>query len=648
MNRDLLEHLFGGRHGYVFFPYSLVHESGGKPEWKESRAFFWPTDAEAIVSHLQELASKKANIYFSPQVYEYPYRRKEAVFKAQRVLWADLDTCPIDIVTPKPSVAWESSPGRYAALWFLDSDYPLDSVLQACKGIAYEYAEQGADKGGWDATQVLRVPGSINYKYGDGVPGRLLWASTTTYPLTLFPREETHPDLPDVTDTEVLAHWPLPQWVWDELNRKVLPSNDVDRSKALWRIEHAMLDAGMPIMDIVALIWRSAWNKYRDRRDGKAQLLREVLKCEKERKENAGVQAITDAEAHTTESLRQLRVTGFKEFLSTPLQPPRWQVDKFWTLSSLGLVAGEPKAYKSILVTDLALSVASLRPFLDKYIVLEPGPVLYINEENDAALVQDRIFKMAAHKRLLVKSGDVYTLRDIPFYVQNNEGFQLDDPDWRRAVEVYLEKHKISLLILDPFYMMLGEADENDASEVRPMLQWLSSLRQRYGCSVLLVHHYNKSGSDKRPGLRIRGSSVFHGWLENGLYVTRQDIEGKIKIEKEYRSFQSVGFDYVNFVLQDPGKLGYEVYVGDAEKTTALLKEQVVAYFQMGHLEVTAHTLVSRYGASQQGAKAVLDEMVEAGLLECKKLGRKGKGGDAIYVPSGKLFESVQMENKTR
>lgn len=141
---------------------------------------------------------------------------------------------------------------------------------------------------------------------------------------------------------------------------------------------------------------------------------------------------------------------------------------------------------------------------------------------------------------------------------------------------------------------------------------------------------------------------MFHGWLENGLYVTRQDIEGKIKIEKEYRSFQSVGFDYVNFVLQDPGKLGYEVYVGDAEKTTALLKEQVVAYFQMGHLEVTAHTLVSRYGASQQGAKAVLDEMVEAGLLECKKLGRKGKGGDAIYVPSGKLFESVQMENKTR
>ena len=67
------------------------------------------------------------------------------------------------------------------------------------------------------------------------------------------------------------------------------------------------------------------------------------------------------------------------------------------------------------------------------------------------------------------------------------------------------------------------------------------------------------------------------------------------------------------------------------------LEEQVVQYFRMGHLEVIASTLVARFGVSQQGAKATLDKMVENGLLECIKLGRKGRKGDAIYVPSGKI-----------
>ena len=616
--------------------------------WKESRAFLWPRDVEAIVDHLQSHAN--CNLYFSPQVYEYTNRRSACLKQTQSVLWADLDTCPIEKVTPKPSVAWESSPGRYAALWFLDKEYPLEEVLRACKGIAYEYADLGADKGGWDATQVLRVPGSVNYKYGDGVPGKLLWASKTTYPLSDFPKEEARADLPDVTDTQVSTHWPIPEWVWNELRRTDLPSSEADRSKALWKMEHAMIEAGVPIADIVALLWNSAWNKYRDRRDGYAQLLKEVLKCEKEHKESAGAEAVTvgdgGPEGEDEGERRKLNVVGFRDFLESPLRPPRWQVERYWTLSSLGIIAGEPKSYKSILVTDLALSVASMRPFLDTYRVLEPGAVLYINEENDAALVQDRIFKMAAHKRLLTKSGDVYTLRDIPLYVQNNEGFRLDDPDWRAALEDHLKDHKINLLILDPFYMMLGEADENDASEVRPLLQWLSYLRLRYGTSILLVHHYNKGSGGSRPGLRIRGSSVFHGWLENGLYITRENIEGQIKVEKEYRSFQAVNHDIVRFVLADPGRIGYEVYVGDAEKPTEGLEEQIVQYFRMGHLEVTASTLVARFGVSQQGAKATLDKMVENGLLECIKLGRKGRKGDAIYVPSGKLRESISLENK--
>ena len=170
------------------FPHSIP-QGGGRPLWKESRAFLWPRDVEAIIDHLQSHAN--CNLYFSPQVYEYTNRRSACLKQTQSVLWADLDTCPIEKVTPKPSVAWESSPGRYAALWFLDKEYPLEEILRACKGIAYEYADLGADKGGWDATQVLRVPGSVNYKYGDGVPEATLGLENYLPPVRFSQRRST-------------------------------------------------------------------------------------------------------------------------------------------------------------------------------------------------------------------------------------------------------------------------------------------------------------------------------------------------------------------------------------------------------------------------------------------------------------------------
>ena len=43
-----------------------------------------------------------------------------------------------------------------------------------------------------------------------------------------------------------------------------------------------------------------------------------------------------------------------------------------------------------------------------------------------------------------------------------------------------------------------------------------------------------------------------------------ENIEGQIKVEKEYRSFQAVNHDIVRFVIADPGRIGYEVLCGDA------------------------------------------------------------------------------------
>jgi len=155
----------------------------GPNEW-EDLAYKWACD-EIVVPDPQE-----GDVYFCPNLFMRPRRRKELVLPSCW-LYADLDK-----VKPykaehmvlglcshghghrmnrdlEPSIAWESSPGRYQALWHLDR--PLRPLEHSALNRKLSWA-LGADKGGWDITQVLRVPGTINHKYDEKPEVKLLWA----------------------------------------------------------------------------------------------------------------------------------------------------------------------------------------------------------------------------------------------------------------------------------------------------------------------------------------------------------------------------------------------------------------------------------------------------------------------------------------
>ena len=118
----------------------------------------------------------EGDVYFCPNLFSRPRRRKELVLPSCW-LYADLDTVvPIheDGAVLSPSVAWESSPGRYQALWHMDEMIEPQRHSELNRKLTYML---GADKGGWDLTQVLRVPGTINHKYTDKPEVKLLWQS---------------------------------------------------------------------------------------------------------------------------------------------------------------------------------------------------------------------------------------------------------------------------------------------------------------------------------------------------------------------------------------------------------------------------------------------------------------------------------------
>lgn len=126
--------------------------------------FMWPEQIPDMLTYIEERGATH-NIYFCPQLLHSAKRNKDTVEDCP-VAWADLDTCSPDKLRVAPSLVVESSPGRYQAYWVFEHVMDPSTAEDISKRIAYAHKGDGADKSGWDLSQLLRVPFTLNFKYG--------------------------------------------------------------------------------------------------------------------------------------------------------------------------------------------------------------------------------------------------------------------------------------------------------------------------------------------------------------------------------------------------------------------------------------------------------------------------------------------------
>lgn len=104
--------------------------------------------------------------YFCPNMFFEPNRKKQFA-RETRLAWCDVDEADPFGFLLSPSVVWETSPGRYQALWVWDAKLKPEVGEAHSRALAYRH---GADKNGWPINKLLRIPGSINHKDGYGEP----------------------------------------------------------------------------------------------------------------------------------------------------------------------------------------------------------------------------------------------------------------------------------------------------------------------------------------------------------------------------------------------------------------------------------------------------------------------------------------------
>lgn len=520
--------------GRVCEPGDYVFLSIKSPRWKDYYFKYDSTLKGRVRDWLRQHNPKEIDIYFCPLPFSQPERLAKYV-KPVNILWSDVDDG--DPTKLRPTVLWESSPGRHHALWFINERMHAEDAAHLNRSLTYHL---GADKGGWDLSQVLRVPGTFNHKYKSLPEVKLLHWDKKELNAKVIAKKVRH-TTPEVSTKvhegdagEILKNYRLPSKVLTLLHGE---AEDGRRSDILWYLENKLSEAGMSPEEIIAVIKETEWNKYKGRHDEDHRLRTELNKViEKQIETKPKRRNLTPKEG--------LRMESFSEVMSNLQSTPGWTVKNFWMKRSHGIVAGEPKSFKSTLVMDMALSIASGEPFLGKHPVHEPGPVLYIQNENAHWIMKDRFEKMLVNKGLVGKihrSQDKLRVEfppEIPFYMINQQSFMLSNPEHQEYLEETIKSMKPQLVVLDPLYLMF-DGDVASAGDLFPVLQWLLYLKNEYNCGICVIHHYNKNGESKRGGQRMLGSTTLHGWIESAWYLSsipsEEGEDAEVTMEREFR-----------------------------------------------------------------------------------------------------------------
>lgn len=221
----------------------------------------------------------EGDIYFTPNLFQGARRHRQRMLPS-RWLYADLDeTDPLDLDDKfSPSVAWESSPGRFQGLWLLAR--PLSPLTHETVNKALTY-HVNADRSGWDATQVLRVPGTQNHKYADEPTVDLMWFTDDLLQGVKLPRPPyeapgeiaARMDIPNVPRRALMRKY-RDVLTLGTLHKLTTTSATGDRSRVLFRLERTMLEKGLDPGEIFILLRESVWNKFDSDKDLQQDILR--------------------------------------------------------------------------------------------------------------------------------------------------------------------------------------------------------------------------------------------------------------------------------------------------------------------------------------------------------------------------------------
>ena len=213
-----------------------------------------------------------------------------------------------------------------------------------------------------------------------------------------------------------------------------------------------------------------------------------------------------------------------------PRPPKQYIVDGLLTLPSLSIVYGRPGCLKTMLMIDMAASVAGGEPWLPRLAAQTnketarptiQAPVFFADFDNGADTMDERI-EAAARARGLSQT--------TPLHYVSMPKLWLDMSNERYIPVLQDNAGDAKLIIVDNLLTISGDADENSA-QIATVLTNLRRVAEGTGAAVVVIHHQRKNTGYGQIGDTLRGHSSINGAIDLALLIERDDYTETVKVQ---------------------------------------------------------------------------------------------------------------------
>src|SRR5215204_2845394 len=515
--QDLWDHVFGDERGLL----AICHTDD--PNFR-TQFFNYPTAADKAAEWALEKAQNGREVYFCAHLLTDPRRIKENA-TAVHTLWGDLDNAEVPEGEITPTAVVQSSPNRFHCYWRLIDGIPPQAAELLNKRLALEI---GADPSGFDLTQLLRVPGTANYKHeGSPVVDVQHLDQSRTYsagdldrilpPLPGPASKNGHTHVDEDAGDPPVELGPEALKVWRGEKPKTKDTGEVDRSASLMKIGRVIYDAGATRRTVAeALRERDValgWKCYTNRRDADKQYQTIADKLEDEGRNHfipvhhngrnshshsrIGVVNVNESENGSSHHPKKsLRAVSFVGRAKPP--PQEFVVEKIIPCGLATSFYGGGGLAKSVNVLHLGMSVAFVG--IESWHGLEvmTCPVVYLDFEMSETVQLRRAKEIA----------DGAGWSDVPrgFHYVEAAGYSAADV-FSFALEL-VEEHGPALIIVDSFgFSMQGES-ERSADVLGYVRNYIQPL-QDTGSHTLVVDHIARAIKGERAADKEAFGSVY-------------------------------------------------------------------------------------------------------------------------------------------
>lgn len=213
-------------------------------------------------------------------------------------------------------------------------------------------------------------------------------------------------------------------------------------------------------------------------------------------------------------------------------------VEGLWQEDALGFIAAPPKKGKTWIALALGISIATGYPYLGRFRIPEPQPVLYVALEGHRAALRARVGALT--RGLGLDPDDAATLARL-HWSYKPRGINIADPEWSQALRRAGAHLDAKLIIIDVL-RAAATMKENPTEEFLMLRRNLLPVIHD-GRSIALLHHFGKLTEitkERSPGERMSGTGAMYGAMDVGLFITGSDNGAKnLRVEIESRDLST-------------------------------------------------------------------------------------------------------------